>query len=87
MVNCSTSPGRIKGLIPLGTVVPHKSGSSGTNDNGIAAATNDIGLIVFPDGRCVALVVFITESNASDEERDKVIASVARAVWDVYLIR
>jgi len=86
MVNSSTTPGRIKGLLPLGAVVPHKSGSSGTNDSGIAAATNDIGLIVFPDGRCVALVVFITESNASDEERDKVIATVARAIWDVYSI-
>jgi beta-lactamase class A len=86
MISSSTTPGRIKGLLPLGAVVAHKSGSSGTNDNGIAAATNDIGFIVFPDGRSVALVVFITESNASDEERDKVIASIARAVWDVYSI-
>ncbi len=86
MVQSSTTPGRIKGLLPKDAIVLHKSGSSGTNDNGIAAATNDIGIIVFPDGRCVALVVFITDSNASDEVRDKVIASIARVVWDVFFI-
>jgi beta-lactamase class A len=84
MASSGTARGRIKGLLPPGTVVPHKSGSSGTDDKGIAAATNDIGIITFPDGRHVALAVFVSGSDSSDEEKDMVIAAIARAVWDAY---
>jgi beta-lactamase class A len=76
---------RIKGLLPAGTVVAHKTGSSGTNDAGIAGATNDAGIIAFPDGRSVALVVFLSDSDASEEEREGVIAAIARVVWNAYL--
>lgn len=71
-------------MLPAGTVVAHKTGSSGTNEKGVSAATNDAGIIEFPDGRRVALVVFVSESDASDAERDVVIAATARAVWDAY---
>lgn len=84
MASSGTGLKRIKGLLPAGTVVAHKTGSSGTNREGVAAATNDVGIIVFPDGRCVALAVFVSDSNALDEERDKVIAEIARAVWKAY---
>jgi beta-lactamase class A len=82
MAHSSTGLKRIKGMLPVGTVVAHKTGSSGTNDKGVAAATNDAGIIEFPDGRRVALVVFLSDSDASDEEREMVIATIARAVWD-----
>jgi beta-lactamase class A len=87
MAATATAPGRIKGLLPPEAIVAHKSGSSGTNDEGLAAATNDIGIIAFPDGRRVALAVFVSDSDASDVERDAVIASIARAVWDAYASR
>ena len=82
----SSIPGssRIKGLLPSDAVVAHKTGSSGTDEKGIAAATNDIGILVTPGGRRVALVVFVSDSDASDEQRDSVIASIARAIWDAY---
>jgi len=87
MAATATAPGRIKGWLPPEAIVAHKSGSSGTNDEGLAAATNDIGIIAFPDGRRVALAVFVSDSDASDVERDAVIASIARAVWDAYAPR
>jgi hypothetical protein len=64
--------------------VAHKTGSSGTNDSGVAAATNDVGIIAFPDGRHVALAVFVSDSDASEEGRDSVIAAIARTIWDAY---
>ena len=82
MASRSSGSKRIRGLLPPGAVVPHKTGSSGTNEKGIAAATNDIGILVLPGGRRIALVVFVSESAASDDQRDMVIASIARAVWD-----
>jgi beta-lactamase class A len=74
--------GRIKGLLPPEVRVAHKTGSSGTDEHGVAAATNDIGFLTLRDGRCMALVVFLSDSDATEEQRDGVIASIARAVWD-----
>jgi beta-lactamase class A len=78
-----TGPDRIKGLLPEGTPVAHKTGSSRTVD-GVAAATNDIGIITLPDGRRVAVVVFVTDSPADAQTRARVIADVARAAYDFW---
>lgn len=75
---------RILGDLPEGTVVAHKSGTSDVT-NGLAHATNDIGLVALPDGRRLAIAVFITDSTADDTTRDKVIARIARAVYDAAL--
>jgi hypothetical protein len=46
-------------------------------------ATNDIGLILLPDGRYLAIAVFITDSHEPDAAaRDAVIAHIARAAYD-----
>ena len=72
---------RIKGKLPSGTIVMHKTGSSGTRD-GVTFATNDIGLITLPDGRRVAIAIFVTDSRANDDARDAVIARIAKAAYD-----
>lgn len=59
----------------------HKSGTSDV-DNGLAPATNDIGLITLPDGRLLAIAVFVTDSRADDATREKIIAQIARAAYD-----
>jgi beta-lactamase class A len=87
MAGTTTAPGRLKGLLPAGTIVAHKTGSSGVNGKGITAATNDVGIIALPNNRYIAIVVFISDSDASDESRDNVIASIARAVWDTLASR
>jgi beta-lactamase class A len=45
---------RLEGDLPKGTSVAHKSGTSDVDD-GVAHATNDIGLIAMPDGRHLLL--------------------------------
>jgi len=72
---------RICGKLPDGTVVAHKTGTSDV-DNGLAAATNDIGLITLPDGQQLAIAVFVTNSAADENTRDTVIARISRAVYD-----
>ncbi|HVN03976.1 MAG TPA: serine hydrolase, partial [Bryobacteraceae bacterium] len=72
---------RIPGKLPAGTIVMHKTGTSDT-EHGITAATNDIGLITLPDGRRLAIAVFITDSKADDAGRDAVIASISKAAYD-----
>jgi len=40
----------IKGNLPKGTIVAHKTGHSGKNAAGLTAAQNDIGIVFLPDG-------------------------------------
>ncbi|HEX5703896.1 MAG TPA: class A beta-lactamase [Pyrinomonadaceae bacterium] len=72
---------RLKGLLPAGTAVAHKTGTSGT-DKGVTAATNDIGIITLPNGKRVAIAVFVADSPADEATREGVIAKIARAVYD-----
>ena len=72
---------RLQGDLPKGTSVAHKSGTSDV-DNGVAHATNDIGLIAMPDGRQLAIAVFVTDSTADAATREKVIAEIGRAAYD-----
>lgn len=76
-----TGPRRLKGLLPTGTTVAHKTGSSRTFD-GFTRATNDVGIITLPTGQHLAIAVFVADSKASDADRESVIAQVAKAVWD-----
>jgi len=82
MTETTTFPTRIKGLLPASTVVAHKTGSSGTR-NGLTAATNDIGIVTLPDGRHMAIAVFVSDSKADDATRDAVIARIARLGWNL----
>ena len=77
----TTSPTRLKGLLPPGTVVAHKTGSTGAV-NGLTAATNDSGVLFLPDGSQLAVSVYIKASTRTDSERDRVIARLARAAFD-----
>lgn len=87
MTKSTPGPKRIKGLLPPGTVVAHKTGTSGTGPDGLARATNDIGLIALPNGNHLALAVFVSDSKASLEAREMVIAKIARAGWEWSLER
>ena len=81
MTETPTGPKRIKGRLPAGTVVAHKTGTSNTQ-NGITAATNDIGLVSLPNGSHLAIAVFVSDSPADAATREDVIARIARALWD-----
>jgi beta-lactamase class A len=83
MTETTTGPKRIKGLLPDGTVVAHKTGTSSTV-NGVTAATNDVGLVTLPNGRHMAIAVFVSDSGANDAVREEVIAKVAKAAWGAW---
>lgn len=72
---------RIKGRLPAGTVVAHKTGTSGTH-NGFTAATNDSGIIILPNGKHLILTVFVSDSKGNEAEREDWIAQISKAVYD-----
>lgn len=84
LVEGPTGMKRIKGLLPKGTEVAHKTGTSMTNASGITAATNDAGIMKLPNGKDVAVVVFVSDAAADADTRERVIAEIAKAVWGYY---
>src|SRR5262245_11228800 len=81
MTASTPGPKRLKGLLPPGTVVGHKTGTDGTR-NGMTRATNDIGIITLPDGRHLAIAVLVKDSTADEAAREGTIAKIAKAAWD-----
>ena len=81
MTASKTRPDRIKGLLPTGTVVAHKTGSSGTVDD-LTRATNDVGLVSLPDGKHLAVAIFVSDTKVDEAIRNAIIAKIARAAWD-----
>ena len=81
LLDVVTGPRRIKGGLPPGTPVAHKTGTSGTHD-GKTDATNDVGLVTLPSGNRVAVVVFVSASPADEATRERTIANLARAAYD-----
>jgi len=81
MYRCETGGGRLKGILPPGTAVAHKTGT-------IGGTTNDVGIIDLP-GKAghVICVVLIKDSSITVAEREKVIAHIARATYDYFLFR
>ena len=79
MSRTHTGPGRLKGLLPKGTPVAHKTGTIG----GVA---NDVGFITLPDGRRFAIVVFTNSSTTSTADQDRAIAEISRSLYDLYYL-
>lgn len=85
MKETTTGVNRIRGRLPKETIVAHKTGTSGTNEEGVSAAVNDMGIVVLPDGRKFALCVFVSNSKESTEGDEKVIAAIAKEAWDYFV--
>ncbi len=86
MVEALSGKNRIPGALPAGTVVGHKTGTSGRDTANVTTAFNDIGIIQLPDGKHVAVAVFISNSSMADDDNAKTIADIAKMVWDHYTL-
>lgn len=74
---CETGRNRIRALLPPGTVVADKTGTTGTAPGGLNGSTNDAGVI---DGK-LAIAVYIKGSRQSQPARENIIARLAAAAW------
>ncbi|HLG16728.1 MAG TPA: class A beta-lactamase [Blastocatellia bacterium] len=79
MRRCRTGEARLRGILPEGTEVAHKTGT-------IGGTANDVGIITLPDGAGhVAIAVFVKSSEKDVPARERTIAEIARAVHDFFL--
>ena len=75
----TTGKARIRARLPEGTVVAEKTGT-------IGGSLNNVGVVTLPDGGGQFVVaVFIKQSAKPFEDRERVIADIARALYDYYL--
>jgi beta-lactamase class A len=81
MRRCRTGEARLKGLLPQGTEIAHKTGT-------IGGTTNDVGIITLPDNAGhVAIAAFVKSSEKEVSARERAIAEIARAVHDFFLFQ
>nr|AIA13621.1 ClassA_beta_lactamase [uncultured bacterium] len=81
MTATQTGPARLKGLLPTGTIVAHKTGTMG-------GTTADVGIVTLPDGAGhMAIAVFVKASTKEVPERERVIAEIARTIYDYLVLR
>lgn len=71
-----TGKRRIRGLLPVNLTVGNKTGS-------LNNTTSDIGFIRTPDGRTIALSIYVT-GQGSRAAREARVAEIARAIYDGY---
>lgn len=88
MRETATGLDQLKGKLPKGTVVAHKTGWSGRNKTtGITAAVNDVGVVFLPTGQHFFISVFITDSKEDKTTNAKIIADIAKEAWDYFMIK
>ena len=81
MRRCRTGEARLRGLLPQGTEIAHKTGT-------IGGSTNDVGIITLPDNAGhVAIAVYVKSSDNETSARERGIAEIARAVHDFFLFQ
>ncbi len=85
LIDSPTGPKRIKGLLPEGTIVAHKTGTSGSDDKGLISAVNDVGIITLPDGKHLALAIFVSQAQESEAMCEHIIAELSKMVWDSFV--
>lgn len=79
MRRCETGLTRLKGALPPGTEVMHKTGT-------IGMTTNDVGIVTLPgDAGHLVISIFVKSSEKPIPDRERAIAEVARALHDYYL--
>jgi len=74
MSRTRTGKRRIPALMPTDALVRHKTGS-------LNNTSSDIGIIEAPDGRAIALAIYVT-GQGSRGAREERIAAIARALYD-----
>lgn len=84
MIKTSTGPDRIKGLLPKEMTVAHKTGTSNTDEKGITAAVNDVGIITLANGNHLALSVFISDTSEPIKDSEQLIAELSKIIVDSY---
>ena len=79
MTNSPSGQKRIKAGLPKNWSIAHKTGT-GVEVLGIGSATNDVGIVSSPNGKHIAIAIFIPGSKIPLKERERLMANIAEMV-------
>jgi beta-lactamase class A len=78
MRRTETGAGRLKGALPAGAEVAHKTGT-------FARSCNDVGIVTLPAGKGhLAVSVFLKAAPGPDAPKEQIIARLSRAAYDFF---
>jgi beta-lactamase class A len=83
MTATATGTDRLKAGIPAGWSLGHKTGT-GRVWKGMRSAFNDVGIVTAPDGRRIAVAVFISASQRTDAEQAALMTKAAQLITSAY---
>lgn len=81
LTDCTTGNNRIRGKLPKHTEVAHKTGTSFTTKEGVTPAINDVGIITLPNGKHIAVAIFVSKSRENRETNEQIIADITEIIW------
>ncbi|MBS7255315.1 class A beta-lactamase, subclass A2 [Flavobacterium branchiicola] len=84
MVETSRGLTWMKAGLPENTELAHRTGISGTNDDNLRVAMNDVGIVKLPNGKHFILSVYLKNITEKKEDTEKIIADITKAVWDYF---
>jgi len=84
MVETSRGVTWMKAGLPENTELAHRTGMSGTNDNNLRVAMNDVGIVKLPNGKHFILSVYLKEITEKQEDTEKILADITRATWNYF---
>jgi beta-lactamase class A len=84
MVECSRGITWMKAGLPEGTELAHRTGISGTDENNLRVAMNDVGIIKLPNGKHLILSIYLKDITETRENTEKIIADITKATWNYY---
>ena len=80
MLRCRTGENRLRGRLPEGTVVAHKSGT-------ITGTVNDVGVIALPGDRGrLVISVYVKNAVGDRASHERAIAEIARVAYDYFAL-
>ncbi|HEU4790228.1 MAG TPA: class A beta-lactamase, subclass A2 [Flavobacterium sp.] len=85
MVETSRGITWMKAGLPENTELAHRTGISGTNDENLRVALNDVGIVKLPNGKHFILSVYLKNITEKREDTEKIIADITKAVWEYYV--
>jgi beta-lactamase class A len=84
MASSPTGANRMVAGAGEGSRVVHKTGTSGTDANGVMAAVNHIGVVILPNGTKIALAIFVSQSAEPIAASEQAMAEITRAICEAY---
>lgn len=82
--DCKSAPNRMSAAVAQfpDARLYHRTGSGYVNERGEIVAINDVGVIVMPDGRKIAIAVLIKDFTGEQCQADSTIAAVTTKILD-----